>query len=199
MHSNDFSEIDISILYSSHLVFACIVAAILFNQIAIIAIPFLWIAIPLLLDYCGRRTENLFWLLLFCLPLSTEWQITPSLGLDFPDEPLMMILTGLFILKILHQPKWFPVNLYKEPLFLLLIAMMGWTMVTIFYANNSWLSLKFLLARIWFIIPFVILPQILLHSQTQIRNLRSCFSFPMFFVLVLQTLARTCFLRIQFC
>ena len=135
--------------------------------------------------------------MILSLPLSTELNITTSLGIDFPDELLMMVLTGLAILKILHQPNWFPVNLYKEPLFLLLICIMGWTMITVFYANNSWLSFKFFLARIWFIIPFVFVPQFLLKSQTRIRKLALLLLVPMLLI-VLQTLVRHGFFGFSF-
>ena len=179
------------------LFFVCLVVSILFNQIALLAIPFVWISIPFLFNFCSKRTEDIFWLMILSLPLSTELNITTSLGIDFPDELLMMVLTGLAILKILHQPNWFPVNLYKEPLFLLLICIMGWTMITVFYANNSWLSFKFFLARIWFIIPFVFVPQFLLKSQTRIRKLALLLLVPMLLI-VLQTLVRHGFFGFSF-
>lgn len=177
--------------------FVCIVGSIFFNEKTLLAIPFVWISIPFLINFCTKRTEHIFWLLMLSLPISTELNITPSLGIDFPDEPLMIVLTGLAILKIMHQPNWFPVHLYKEPLFLLLICIMGWTMVTVFYSNNSWLSLKFFLARIWFIIPFVILPQFLLESQTRIRKLSLLLLVPMLLI-VLQTLVRHGFYGFSF-
>lgn len=179
------------------LFFVCIVISILFNQISFLAIPFVWISFPFLFDFCSKRTEDIFWLMMLSLPLSTELNITTSLGIDFPDELLMMVLTGFAILKFLHQPYWFPKNLYKEPLFLLLICILCWTIVTIFYANNSWLSLKFFLAKIWFVIPFVILPQILLKSQTQIRKFSLLLLVPMLLI-VLQTMVRHSFYGFSF-
>lgn len=179
------------------LFFVCLVLAILLHQIALLAIPFIWVSIPFLIDFCTKRTEAIFWLMLLSLPISTELKITTSLGIDFPDELFMMVLTGLAILKIMHQPSWFPRNLYKEPLFLLLTCSLCWTMVTIFYANNSWLSVKFILAKIWFVIPFVILPQILLKSQTHIRKFSLLLLIPMLLV-VLQTLLRHSFYGFSF-
>jgi len=51
------------------------------------------------------------------IPFSTELNVTASLGLDFPDEPILMLLTGMFILKMLHEPKYFPASFKTEPIF----------------------------------------------------------------------------------
>jgi O-antigen ligase len=131
------------------------------------------------------------------LPLSTELNITPSLGIDFPDELLMMLLTGLVIIKIIHEPKWFPSNLYKEPLFLLLLLIMAWTFISACFANNSILSFKFFLARIWFIVPFVLMPQFMLQSQSQIKKMLLLLLLPMMFIII-QTLVRHSFYRFSF-
>jgi O-antigen ligase len=123
------------------------------------------------------------------LPLSTELNITSSLGIDFPDEIFMILLTGFVLIKIAHQPKWFPANLFREPLFLLLLIMMSWVFISACFANHPLLSIKFFLARIWFIVPFVLLPQILLQSQTSIKKMVLLLLIPMLFI-VIQTLLR---------
>ncbi len=171
------------------LFFVCIVLSILFHSYLIVAIPFLWLIFPFLFHFCVNRTEDLFWLLILALPLSSELNITASLGIDFPDELCMMLLTGLVILKMIHQPKWFPSNLSREPLFLILICIMAWACISACFASNSLLSLKFILARIWYIVPFVLMPQLVLHSQTRIKKLVLFLLIPMFFV-VMQTLVR---------
>ena len=179
------------------LFFVCIVLSIFFHEPYILAVPFCWILFPFIFDFCVKRTADLFWLLILTLPLSTELNITPSLGLDFPDEILMIGLTGLVILKMVQQPKWFPSNLRKEPLFRLVCCIMGWTLISACFAEHSLLSLKFFLARIWFIIPFVIVPQILLQSQSSIRKFALLLLIPMFLIVV-QALVRHAFYGFSF-
>jgi O-antigen ligase len=74
---------------------------------------------------------------------------------------------------------------------------MAWTFVSACFAENAILSLKFFLARIWFIIPFVVVPQILLQSQSNIRKLALLLLVPMFLV-VLQSLLRHSFYGFSF-
>ena len=62
------------------------VLSVVMNEMLFMLIPFAWILIPIFFNYAITRTEQLFWLLLIMLPLSTELNITPKLGLDFPDE-----------------------------------------------------------------------------------------------------------------
>jgi O-antigen ligase len=179
------------------LFFVCIVLFVFFQSPYILIVPFIWILVPIIFDFCIKRTANLFWLLILALPISTELNITSSLGIDFPDEILMMGLTGLVILKMIHQPQWFPSNLIKEPLILLVCCIMGWTFISACFAENSMLSLKFFLARIWFIIPFVIVPQIVLQSQSSIRKFALLLLVPMF-LMVLQALIRHSFYGFNF-
>jgi O-antigen ligase len=184
-----FRKITYQIFVAGITFLVCIAASILFHSYIILGIPFLWLVLPMAIDFCVNRTEDLFWLLILALPLSTELNITASLGLDFPDEIFMMLLTGLVLVKMIHQPKWFPPNLKQEPLFLLLIVIMLWTLVSAYFANNCYISVKFFLARIWYIIPFVLMPQIILQSRVRIKKLAMLLLIPMVFI-VLQTLIR---------
>lgn len=179
------------------LFFVCLVSFIFSHSMYFLVVPFIWLLLPLAFDFCVRRTADLFWLLILALPLSTELNITSSLGIDFPDEILMMLLTGLVLLKTMHQSNWFPSNLKREPLFLLLCCIMCWTLVSACFADNPLLSFKFFLARIWFIIPFVVVPQFLLASQSNIRKFALLLLVPMF-VIVVQALLRHAFYGFSF-
>ena len=160
-------------------------------------IPFCWVCIPVLFKYFTSYTETLFWLMILLLPLSTELNITPSLGLDFPDEPLLMLLTGIFIIKWIHQPSFFPSPLLKQPLFLLLLLHLSWVLLSCFYSINPILSIKFFLAKIWYIIPFVILPQVIIGSQTSLKKLGNLLLLPMLFVAI-QAIIRHSLLHFSF-
>ena len=114
----------------------CGILAIVLQQPLVVLFPFVWILFPLVFDYIVQRTENVFWLLILALPFSTELNITASLGIDFPDELLMMLLTGMTIFKMVHEPKWFPAPLIKQPLFFILLLVMGWSFISACYADN---------------------------------------------------------------
>ena len=160
-------------------------------------IPFIWILFPLVFKYTVSFTEQLFWLMVIVLPLSTELNVTDSLGLDFPDEPLLMLLTGIFVVKCIYTPEIFPSAIIKQPLFLILIIYLAWILVCCFFSVDPVLSIKFLLAKTWYIIPFVLLPQIILRSQNDFKKLAFFLVLPMLFV-VIQALIRHSFYGFSF-
>ena len=66
---------------------------------------------------------------------------------------------------------------------------MLWTVISSFYSVKPILSIKFLLARTWYIIPFVVLPQLLIKSQTDCKKLALLLVLPML-AMVTQALIR---------
>lgn len=109
--------------------------------------------------------------------------------MDLPDEALLMLLTGCCLLKWIHQPKWIPFSVLKNPLFFLVVIQWGWTAICCAYALDSWIAVKFLLAKTWYIFPFVLLPQVLFRSSRDILRLALCMGIPMLLVVV-QSLLR---------
>jgi len=162
-----------------------------------LTIPFVWILLPLVFNYCVSFTGQLFWLMIIVLPLSTELNVTDSLGLDFPDEPLLMLLTGIFIIKWIQQPELFPRSVLQKPLFLILVLHLFWILICCFFSVDPLLSVKYFLAKTWYVIPFVLLPQILLRFQSDFTKLALCLLLPMLFV-VLQALLRHSFYDFSF-
>ncbi len=172
-------------------------SALWFNQTLLIAVPFIILFTPLLLFVCIYKTDWLYYALLALLPLSTEINFTEALGMDVPDEILMMLLTGLFIVKVIHQPEAFPRNVMAHPLSWLLVLLVVWLAVACVYSMDAWLSIKFILAKSWFIVPFVILPSMLFTSKKSFKRLGLLLLIPMLFV-VLQTLARHAYYNFSF-
>jgi O-antigen ligase len=144
----------------------------------------LFVCIPFVVKQCIHKTENLFWLLIIVLPLSTEINITPSLGIDLPDELVLMLLTILIIAKTVYTPFFFPKAVLQHPLFLVVVLQLLWAMVCTIFSVNNLLSFKYCLAKVWYIIPFLVLPQLVLTNKESFKKLCLCFLVPMFLVVV---------------
>ena len=166
----------------------CGVAAICLHEPLLLLIPFAWILLPLLFNYAVTQTEQLYWFLFITLPLSTELNITPQLGMDLPDEFLLVLLTGITLLKWIHQPRWFPSSVWQHPLLMVVTIYLGWIFITCLYAVEPSLSFKYLLAKTWYIIPFVALPQVILHTKTRLQKMAICLLVPMLLVVMLTLL-----------
>jgi O-antigen ligase len=173
------------------------VVALTLQEPLLIAVPFIIVLLPKIVQYIITQTHQLFWLLLLLLPLSTEINITPSLGLDFPDELIMMLLTGLFLVQLIHQPRSFPIHVLKHPIFLIIVLQLCWMLVCTYYSQNSVLSLKFFLAKIWYIVPFVVLPQYYIQQQSEFKKIALLLLLPMSLV-VIQCLIRHALFNFSF-
>ena len=154
-----------------------------------LAVPFLALCCYALLPLLFQPNIRLFWLLFIAIPLSTEWQITPFLGLDFPDEIFMGLLSIALTVYLVLRPAAFPKILLESSLFTLLLLGWIWTALTCFYSSEPLLSLKFLLAKCWFILPFVIAPLLFIKQRSHWQTWAACWLIPMFF-LVLQIIIR---------
>ncbi len=192
-----FSSYRSSLLLPGSLFLLCGVASIVLRQPGLILIPFGSLLLPGLYHVIVRRPGILFWLLLILLPLSTEWMVTPSLGLDFPDEILLILLTGILLVKLVHQPGWFPRALMRNALGLLLVLYLGWLLISACYAAEPLLAAKYFLAKCWYVLPLVILPQVLITDRKKMQLLATCLLLPMLFVVV-QVLIRYAFLGFSF-
>jgi len=132
---------------------ALIVAGIAQEQPLLLALPF---AALLLYAVLQVSLKELFFLLLFCIPLSTEREMGGSLSLDIPDEPLMLLLTGGLIGYFILQPRLFPKAALRSTLFTVLVLQLLWMLLAVVFSFNHLLSIKYLLAKIWYIVPFVL-------------------------------------------
>ena len=163
---------------------------------ALLSFEWIWMLLPfaILLAYALLPaffipSRTLFWLLFISIPFSTEWSFTPSLGIDFPDEPIMIFVSAGAILYFLLMPSRFPSIFQKSNLFTLLLLQLIWIAITSFYSHEPLLSVKYNLAKIWYIVPFVILPVYFIRTPRHWKIWAACLLIPMG-LLVVQVLVR---------
>ncbi|MBK0384107.1 O-antigen ligase family protein [Pedobacter sp. SD-b] len=91
--------------------------------------------------------ESVFFIVAFCSPFSIKYLIGGS-GINLPDEPLMIVLMFLFIIKMIEEPSLFK-PILKQPLTLLVTLNLGWILITSVTSTLPMVSFKFLFARLW--------------------------------------------------
>jgi O-antigen ligase len=151
------------------------------EQYLLIAIPF-----AAILFYAGWQNRNLaFLLLLISLPLSFEYNFSPGLGTDIPDEMLMLFVAGLFMAHWAFYPKAILRGSISHPLLILLLMSFVWMIVAALFSTQPLISLKFLLAKCWYIGAFVLAPLIIFKEKKFIRTAAIAIAGAMFFVTVI--------------
>lgn len=76
-----------------------------------------------------------------------------GIGISLPTEPLMLGVLVFFVIKMLYDGKY-DFRILKHPISILIILNLIWLLFTSITSEIPLVSFKFLLARLWFVIPF---------------------------------------------
>ena len=86
-------------------------------------------------------------------PFAINLALFPGMELSMPVEPVMILFTCIFFFRVLVERNY-DLRLLRHPVSLLLLASLTWMLVTSCTSRLPWVSFKYLLARIWFVVPF---------------------------------------------
>ena len=118
----------------------------------------------------------IFYLFLLVLPFSREIGIAGGLSLDVPSEPLMLLLLGSVAVTLVLRPDALPRHELLHPLLLLLGAGFFWACVSTFFSVDTTKSVKFLLAKLWYVGPFVFGSLLLLWRPAMVWRLTAFYT-----------------------
>lgn len=115
--------------------------------------------------------RRLFYVIFAVLPFSVEFYFEGAgLGTDIPSEPLMLLLTGICVAVLLKRNFSLNYQFVMHPVFILLVIHVFWIFITAINSQNLLISFKYLAAKIWYIVPFFILPMIFIKETQQIER-----------------------------
>lgn len=154
-----------------------LIAAIYKQQMALAMIP----AGLLLLWQTLMNLERIYFLLMAMIPLSIEVQLPGGLGTDLPSEPLMWLLTGVGIVWWLQNWRSVDARFLRHPISLALYAHLAWLTVCTVTSQGSFLSIKFLLAKGWYLITFYFWAGHFLNSAANFKRMIWWFFAPLLF------------------
>ncbi len=132
----------------------------------------IYLAMPLIVLMVGILFTDytlLYYFLLIAIPFSTEVDLPNGLGTDFFSEPLLIILAVCVLSSWLLGQK--PERSYiMHPLIILLLIIFCWSIVTTLVSQNSLRSVKYVLAKSWYLLVFVFLTGHLLQNPATLRR-----------------------------
>jgi O-antigen ligase len=113
------------------------------------------------------------------LPLSTEYYFSNGFSTDLPDEPLMIFLTGVTFVKLFAQPSVLKGFYVRHTIFLLLFLHFAWMTFCIINSDDVIVSLKFFLAKIWYVTAWFVLPLLLIRKDKDVYTFLWCMLLPL--------------------
>ena len=113
--------------------------------------------------------DKVILLITFLTPLAINIRnLDMGFGISVPTEPLMIGVLIFFFIKILHEGKY-DINVLKHPLTIALLFNLTWLLFTSITSEKPLVSFKFLLSRLWFVIPFYFFAIILFKKYSNIK------------------------------
>lgn len=115
-------------------------------------------------------SESTFLSLAFLTPVSVNIEeYTNSFGLFIPTEPILFGLMLLFLMIQIRKPIIQP-EIWKNPIVWAVGFYLFWVFITSITSSDPVASFKFLLARIWFIVPLLIFGSSIFSESKNIKR-----------------------------
>jgi O-antigen ligase len=137
---------------------------------AIVADEELLLGIPFVLILAYQTLVNyrpIYFLLFATIPLSTEFFFSNGLSTDLPSEPLIVGLMLVYVIQALTRPDLINGKFFRHPLTLLLIAHFLWIAFASILSSNPTVSIKFTIAKFWYLATFFFLTGHLMRNERQ--------------------------------
>lgn len=153
----------------------------------ILALKFLFfVPIALLLGLLAIMDfRSIYYMLFFTLPLSTEFDVGGGFGTDLPSEPFMVGLMLIGIPFLLSRKNPINFSFFLQPLTIMLGLHFFWMLYCVFWAENQWVSSKFMLAKTWYIVTFFLLGAAIVRNEKDFRPIFWALFWPMLFTILI--------------
>lgn len=145
------------------------------------------VPVILLLVYLAfSRINVMYFIIIACTPLSTPlMDYTNSLGFDFliPTEPMLFGVMLIVIFKLARN-NFIDRRIINHPVSLAILFNLFWIFFTSVTSSMPWVSFKFLLARLWFLITFYLLAIYLFRDIRNYQRMVWAYTLPLLIVIV---------------
>lgn len=157
-----------------------IFASLHYDMVILAGIPGLLLLVYLsIVDF-----KKVFFLLLFFLPLSMEISLPGGFSTDLPTEPLMVGLMLIYLVYLAKHAKNMDAGFLKHPLSLLILLHFFWIVFCTINSQTVFVSVKFTLAKFWYIIVFYFLAGSMLKREKDLRLFFWCVLLPLLFTVI---------------
>src|SRR5690606_787329 len=108
----------------------------------------------------------------------------PGVGLSttLPDEPIMWFFLMVTIFIIAYNRKIFPAWFFNNHIAIIMLLQYILLIVAVIYSQNHLPSIKYFLAKTWYLNAFILMPVLLIKSKEDIIRLFRLFVIPIIFL-----------------
>jgi len=144
---------------------------------------YVWLAVPFAALFLGLmlvQWKTAWWILLGGIPVSIQlFFFNDALSTSVPDEPMMAGFLGLVVLLFLARRRVLPEAFWRHSLTFIIALQLLWTVVAVCYSQMPLFSVKFLLAKLWFLAAYFIMPVLVFRRRADFKTAFLVFVIPL--------------------
>jgi len=127
--------------------------------------------------------DKLVYFILFFTPFSLTVEFSEFAALTLPTEPLLFGVMLVFIFRMLYEGgyDW---KIIKHPITITIICMILWMTFTSFTSSMPLVSIKYTIARLWFVISFYFVATQIFKKKENMRLWIWIFTIPLSIVII---------------
>jgi putative inorganic carbon (hco3(-)) transporter len=157
-----------------------------FASVAIATEHYWYVLVPvaLIIFYLALFSiDTLIFLVVLSTPLAINYENSNfNLGVSIPSEPLMFGIMLLLLFKIFHGEN-FDKRVFSHPVTIAILLNLFWITITVITSSMQIVSLKYLVARLWFVSVFYFMATQLFSKIENIKRFVLLYCVPMLVVI----------------
>jgi len=131
--------------------------------------------------------DKVLYIITFCTPLAINlMDFDDRLSLSLPTEPLLFGVLIFFFIKLVFE-RQYDTKVLKHPVTIAIIINLLWMFITALTSELPLVSIKFLISRLWFVVPFYFVAVILFKKLNNIRIISWMYAIPLVIVIIYST------------
>jgi O-antigen ligase len=136
--------------------------------------------------------DKLLYLVVFLTPLSViSTNKDFNMGLALPTEPLMVLLTAVFLFRLIYENNY-NFKITRHPITITIFIYLLWLFFTSLTSEIPLVSIKFLISKIWYIVPFYFMVAMVFERGfASIRNFFLLYSIGLAIVVIYTTIVHS--------
>lgn len=124
-------------------------------------------------------------------PFAINMEIAHSgMELSVPVEPMMILFSLMFLFRVLIGHNY-DRQLLRHPIYVVVLLSLGWMLLTVCTSQLPWISVKYLIARLWFVIPFFFAGAQIFSNPQRIREFFWAYAIGLISIIAISTIKTT--------
>ena len=120
-------------------------------------------------------------------PFAIDFAFAPGMELSMPVEPMMILFSVMFLFRVLLT-RSYDLRILRHPVSIAVLISLAWMLIASCTSQLPWVSFKYLIARLWFVIPFFFAGVQIFRDRERVRQFFWCYAIGLIVVIAISTI-----------